>query len=62
MATSSIRSPDATSNITSSSAVPIAGTDYETVIVIYSPPVGTADKQFFSIRATQQSRELFNVS
>ncbi|MEO5914473.1 MAG: PQQ-dependent sugar dehydrogenase [Luteolibacter sp.] len=45
---------DATPNITTTTAVPIAGTDYETVTVTYTPPVGNVTKQFFSIQATQQ--------
>ena len=45
---------DAAPNITSTSVVPIAGSDYETVTVTYTPPVGTVTGQFFSIRASQQ--------
>ncbi|MES2659182.1 MAG: PQQ-dependent sugar dehydrogenase [Verrucomicrobiota bacterium] len=45
---------DATPNITSTSAVPIPDSDYETVTVTYTSPVGTVNRQFFSIRATQR--------
>ncbi|MES2438693.1 MAG: PQQ-dependent sugar dehydrogenase [Verrucomicrobiota bacterium] len=45
---------DATPNITSSSSVPVAGTDYETVTVTYSPPPGVGEHQFFRIRAARR--------
>ena len=49
-----LRWTDAAAGIIASSAVPIAGTDYETVTVTYQPPAGTGGKQFFSIQASQQ--------
>lgn len=45
---------DATPDISSSSAVPVSGTDYERVTITYAPPPAITGKQFFSIRATQQ--------
>ena len=45
---------DAAPHITASSAVPIAGSDYETVTVTYTPPAGSVARRFFSIQATQR--------
>ncbi|GAA5127865.1 hypothetical protein GCM10023212_33550 [Luteolibacter yonseiensis] len=45
---------DAAPHIISSSAEPLAGTDYERVTVTYAPPPDGAGKQFFSIRAIQR--------